>query len=108
MRAGKLRHRIRIETPTVSLAEDGGQGILWSLQAVRWGSIEPIKMTERLIAEQMDARRTHRITLRGQGLSIDTTCRLVHESTGRMFQPTEALNPGERGIEAHIMAVEVV
>lgn len=108
MRAGQLRHRLIVERPVVTEAPDGSQVVTYApaYEDPVWGRIEPLRMTEQLIAAQVDARMTHRITLRY--LPLPPTYRLREQGTGRIFEPTGIKNMDERNRELQIMAIEQV
>jgi SPP1 family predicted phage head-tail adaptor len=107
MEAGKLRHRLVIEAPQVSQDTDGGQLITWEPQGKPiWGSIEPLRNSEQLIAAQVGARQTHRLTLRY--VVLPTEYRLALEGTTRIFEPTGVRNIEERDRMLEVLAVENV
>lgn len=70
IRAGRLRHRVRVEQ-TVSVDNGvGGKTRSWQTVAKRWASIEPISGREFREASQTNSTVTHRVVLRAGGLSI--------------------------------------
>lgn len=107
MQAGKLRQRLMVQTPVVNLDGDGGQHVDWLDVVTIWGWVEPLKMTETLIAEQIAARASHRIILRWR-LGLAPTVRLVLQPSGRVFDVVSVLNRDERNRELVVMALEKV
>ena len=105
MRAGKLKHRIEVQAPTNSRADDGGTATSWATEATRWGSIDAISGREFFEAAQTQSRVTHRIRMRFyDGLTSDY--RLVWD--GRAFEIDSVVDVGGRGRETVIMAIETV
>lgn len=107
MQAGKLRHVVYIEQPIVTEAEDGGQVVTYVPVSPRpvWARIEPVRMTETLLAAQVQPRETHRITLR-YTTPFPPTYRLREKGTGRVFEPTSLKNRDERNREWEVLAIE--
>jgi SPP1 family predicted phage head-tail adaptor len=103
MKAGALRHRIRIERPVPTRNEFGEEIRTWVLVAERWASIDPLSGRELWAARQVQAETSHRIRTRHVD-GVTTEMRIAHD--GRHFDIQSALNKGERGIELEILAVE--
>lgn len=106
MQAGHLRHRLTIQTPVVNTDADGGQHVDWLVEATVWGRVEPLKMSESVIAAQVAARASHRITLRYRG-DLAPTAMLVME-TGKVFEVTSIRNLDERNRTLEVLALEKV
>lgn len=68
MRAGRLRHRIDIETPVESPDSYGGVSTSWSLDATRWAEVVPLTGKPLTSAQQVHAEATHRVRVRHIGL----------------------------------------
>ena len=64
MKAGKLRHRIKVQN--YSETQDAmGQVIKgWTTCGIKWARVEPMSVNERLRAQQIDSKITHKITMR--------------------------------------------
>src|SRR5262245_46967012 len=106
MRAGELRHPLRVEEPLVTQSADGAQVITWQTTVpLVWAQISPLRMTEKLIAAQQGGRETHHVVLRAP-LVLPETYRLVMRS-GRILEPTGVRNLDERGRTLDVMALEV-
>ena len=114
MRAGELRHRITIQTQSVSAGIYGSADITWADDIEVWASIWPIKGNEYYHARQIESGVTHKIRLRYTKLSDDTRispkCRIRHgdDENARYFNIESVIDPDERHIFLDIMAVEDV
>ena len=64
MRAGRLRHRITLQQPTRTQNSMGEPVVSWSDVATVWAAVEPIKGSERLAADQLQAELDTRIVIR--------------------------------------------
>jgi SPP1 family predicted phage head-tail adaptor len=65
MRAGKLRHRLHLQAPTDTPADDAGNpDVTYATAATVWGSVEPLTVREQLQAQQVAATATHLVTIR--------------------------------------------
>lgn len=105
IRAGLLRHNVKMQRLTVSDNRDahGGPVETWETDHLRWVRIEPLSGREAEIAKQIDGRVTHKITMRHLPRLTDQW-RIVHGT--RTFNLTPPLNTGERDIETVVMAFE--
>ena len=105
MRAGLLRHRLRIEeaADVTSASGDGQPTKAWNVLGTVWGSVEPLSGRELFSAQQVSARTTHKITLRAR--SVSPKHRIVYGQ--RIFHLTSVCNKAERDISLEIMAEEV-
>jgi SPP1 family predicted phage head-tail adaptor len=105
MRAGLLRHRLRIEeaVDVTSTSGDGQPTKAWNVLGTVWGSVEPLSGRELFTAQQVSARTTHKITIRAR--SISPKHRLVYGQ--RVFHLTSVANKSERDISVEVMAEEV-
>ena len=93
---GALRHRLTIEAANPADDGAGGQTDPWAspiVVATVWGRVEPLRGRERLQAGRLEARHSHRITLRyradvgaGQRVRFGT----------RLFNVRAVANRGER------------
>jgi head-tail adaptor len=104
MRAGRLRHRVIIEAPAQSMADDGGAVETWVAGDTVWASIEPLNMREKELAASINANLTHRVTMRGRALPPSYRLRFGT----RLLYPSSVLDPAERGIELNILAIETI
>jgi len=90
---GALRHRVRLQTR--SLTGDGGGGFTetWSDLAEIWAGIQPVSGIEIGLAEQRQHRVSHEVTIRYR-LGVQPGQRLIHD--GRALYILGLVNPGER------------
>jgi SPP1 family predicted phage head-tail adaptor len=64
MRAGLLRHRVQVQSPTGTQDEYGQAVLGWTTLGARWASVEPLMGREMWQAQQVQADTTHKVTLR--------------------------------------------
>lgn len=62
--AGQIRKRVAIQTAVTTRDDIGGWAEAWSTTLTRWARVEPLQGKELLAAQQLEARVTHRVTLR--------------------------------------------
>jgi SPP1 family predicted phage head-tail adaptor len=85
---------------------DGGAYPAWNDVATVWGRVEPLRISETLIAAQVAARVTHRITLRYRGdVQPDWQCVL---ETGQVYEVTGVRNLDTRNRTVELLAIEKV
>ena len=68
--AGKRRHRITLESPTITQSTTNGEKTTtWESEAEVWAAIEPVAGSgrETLIAKSFNATTSHRITILYRG-----------------------------------------
>ena len=105
MRAGRLRHKVSIQSATEARDAHGGVTRSWSESASVWASIEPLSGRELSEARQIAAETTHRIRLRYLS-SLAPDQRIVHDS--RTFEIVSIANVEERNREMVVLAKERV
>ena len=108
MQSGKLRHKSRIETPTVSRDTDYGDVTeTWATlgNGEVWANIRPISGVERWQANAVDPAVTHKITIRYHG-TVRPKDRIVYNS--RYFRILSVLDIDERNETTAITAVEEI
>ena len=95
--AGRLRHRLVLQSPSTQPDGGGGQvGDPWAAPvkvATVWGSVEPVSGRERLRAQRLETQVTHRITIRYR-MGVTAAMRLVLGV--RVFNIRAVLDLGER------------
>lgn len=104
MRAGKLRHRLAVLRFTEGVDNFGAPTKTYGLSATVWGSVEPLSGRELFTAQQVAARVTHAVTIRGR-TELTPKDRIQHR--GRAFELDYVLDKDERRIETMAYAVEV-
>jgi SPP1 family predicted phage head-tail adaptor len=99
--AGDLRQRITVEELGLPTDRDdiGGVTERWRPIGKRWAKIEPLRGTELLAAQQIDARITMRVTMRYLA-GLTPSHRFLHTSSGvtRTYNVIAPLNIEERNI----------
>lgn len=96
MQAGKLRHRVTIQTKT--LTQDPVSGVLvesWSDVAKVWASVEPLSVRDLIAARANQSEMTARVMIRYR--EILPTYRLVHR--GQVFSLVDGLPDTGSGLE---------
>ena len=104
MKAGKLRHRVELQTKVETRDARGGVVEDWSTENTRWADVEPLRMNERFEAQQLDSRLTHRITLRYYA-TLNTQYRIRMDGT-RIFHIHSVRHPRERSIMTEVLCME--
>ena len=94
LNSGDLRHRIKIERPVETQDAFGEVELAFHPFADRWAAIEPLRGRERMEADAVDARTTHRVLLRN--LEVNPRDRLKYGA--RTFEVVSSIDPDERGI----------
>lgn len=64
LNAGRLRHRVIIQTPTESVDVLGGISKSWATHATVWAEVQPLSGRELLEAAKTTSRVSHRVTIR--------------------------------------------
>ena len=105
MRAGRLRHRLQLQSKSVTRDSYGAGIVAWTTEATVWGAIEPLSGREYFAQAQMQAEAKVRIVIRYNS-SIDETWRIVHGST--YYDIVDVLNHDQRNYMQTIMCREGV
>ncbi len=101
--AGRLRHRVRLESLTLTQdAETGAPIETWSASATVWAAIEPLSVRDFLSADSRQSQVTARITLRPV-TGLNETWRVVHGS--KVYQIVGILPDQDSGFEYVTLAV---
>lgn len=104
MRAGRLRHRITVQSVGSTYDDYGDLSDSWSTLASVWASISPISGREETIASELSGVVTHSILVRYRS-GITAQNRIQFDS--RVFQIESVRNWEERNIFLEILAKEV-
>jgi len=86
MQAGKLRHRVRIDSP--AFAQDATSGAMtpdWTLLANVWGSIEPLSARDFVAAQAVQSKVSARIVIRYRS-DIVAGMRAVHDGMAYLIE----------------------
>lgn len=106
MRGGLLRHRLEIQRPNdADIGDAGNPDITYVTDAMVWGSIMPVSVSERLSAAQIEAQATHTVTIRYYK-RLAQTWRFKFGT--RFFAIASIIAPSMRPIEQQVLVREVV
>lgn len=105
MRAGKLRHRVMIQSAVELQSASGEISVTWGNVQKWWAEISPMTAREFISGEQRIAEVSHKITIRYCSF---LTVRHRIEWQGRVFEISAILNTDERNREQVIMSNELV
>ncbi len=104
MQAGKLRHRVEVQTNT-PVPDTLGQPVAsWAVTATVRAAINPLRGNELMIARQVTPQVTHEIVLRHR--SLTAAQRLVEAGGTRAFEILSVANLNERNHELRVLCVE--
>lgn len=114
MRAGRLRHRIRLEERRDRRAEDGSSDPQWAPMESRWADIRPASARTLEAAAAIQSRVTHEIRIRycpglsARGPNEQPRHRAVEARANkdRIFSVESVLDVDERHAEQLLLAVE--
>lgn len=100
MRAGKLRHPVKIEQSTESQDEYGAVVLTWTTLASVWAAIEPIRGRERFEAQHHAIEEDTRIRIRYR--SDVTAEERVVDRAGQVYDIKGVLDVDGLGEELHL------
>lgn len=98
MEAGKLRHRISIESPVPSSDLQGGETISWLPLRSIWANVRPVRGTEKYHAQSIKPEVTHVITCRYFTGAL-SKCRIVLGSRHLYIDSVIDVNEQKRTLE---------
>ena len=105
MRTGQKRHRITLQTPSVTRDSHGAAVKSWADRATLWANVEPLTGKETADAAGVEAMATHRLTMRYfNGITPDW--RVIF--TTRVLSIESVIDVGERKRETQLMCLEEV
>lgn len=107
MQSGTLRFRLEIQQAQEQRGDIGDVRQDWVTVATVWGDIAPLTGRELWQAQQIEARLSHRLTLR-QYPDFNPTWRLRLEGTQRVYNPVSVRDVHERHRMTEILAIEIV
>ncbi len=103
--AGALPHHLAIQAKTEERDASGGVVETWTTAVYRWSRVEPLRGRELLEANKIDARLTHKITMRYYA-GLTPSHRLLLGT--RVFNALVPLTLEERKAIVELFAVEDV
>lgn len=107
MQAGKLRHRVQVQAPFEDRDDIGGVRQVWVTMDELWCNIEPLRGKEVFEAQSIEARLSHKITLRA-AQTLDPRWRLVWVAMDRAFQIYSIRDLDERHRTVEVLAMEIL
>jgi SPP1 family predicted phage head-tail adaptor len=102
--AGRLRHRVTLQSKSASRDGYGGETITWVDLATVWADCSPLSGREYLAARVEVAETLIKIRIRWRA-DVSTTCRAVWE--GRAYDIEAAFDTGGRHEELVLMCKAV-
>lgn len=105
MQAGRLRHKITIQSKSVTPNAYGEEVITWGTFVECWAEISPLLGREYLAAAQVQAEITHRVRIRHRD-GVYPTMRVLFGS--RAFDILSVQQVEERQREIVLMARELI
>jgi SPP1 family predicted phage head-tail adaptor len=105
MRAGRLRHRLVLQSKTTTQNEYGEPVVSYVTQATVYGGIEPLSGNEIFKQQQIQAEASVRIVLRYYS-GLDETWRITHN--GKYYDILNVINQDERDYMLVLMCSEGV
>jgi len=105
MRAGRLRHRVAIQTQSTTLDDYGQATSGWATDNTVWAAVEPVSGAERDIGEGMVGIVTHRVVMRHIS-GLDPKMRLLFGA--RALNIESVLNIDERNERMTVFCREEV
>ena len=93
MRAGRLRHRLVLQSKTETRDSYGAAIIAWTTETTVWGAIEPLSARELFAQGQIQDEARVRIVMRYIS-GLDHTWRVVND--GRYYDIVEVINSDDR------------
>ena len=102
MRAGKLRHRVEIQVPIVTVTS-GEPGTSWQTFETVWASIEPLRGREYWEAAKVNSEIDSKIVMRWRrGVKPQMRCKYGE----RIFEIVSVLDRDERNQMLELMVTE--
>lgn len=105
MRAGTLRKRVELQTPTERRNEYGEPEFIWNTSATRWVGIESVDGRESFENNKVGGMVTHKITMRYES-GVTPKMRFLFGS--RVFNIGSVINMNERNKELLCLCKEAV
>jgi len=104
MRTSTLRHKVEIQELIETQDAIGNQMYEWAKVGEAWAAIEPLKGEEYFAAATVQAKVSHRVTMRPPGVEITPVNRIVFGS--RTLEIESVINVEERSRELQLLCVE--
>lgn len=76
MRAGLLRYRVTLQSPTETPSEIAGREVEWDDEVTVWAAVDAVSGREYFSAREVNAEITHKVTLRYR--AVEPSWRVKH------------------------------
>jgi len=98
MRAGRLRHRLKLQQQVITRDSYGAAIITWTTTATVWGAVEALWGKESVVTDQQVSDLTVRIIIRydSSWSAIDTKWRIEDANTSRKYDIKTVILPEQR------------
>ena len=100
MRAGRLRHRLVLQSKTYTRDSYGAALVSWTTEATVWGAIEPLTARELFAQQQIQPEAQVRIVIRYYS-GLDSSWRVSHG--GLYYNIVEVINRDLRNAEVTLL-----
>jgi len=104
LRAGRLRHRVELQSVTRTQDGYGEADESWSTYTTVWAAIEPLRGQERYLAQQVNSDTEIKVVVRYNS-SVDSEDRVLIGS--RVLEVVGVINPGERDEYLELLCREI-
>jgi SPP1 family predicted phage head-tail adaptor len=104
MESGKLRHRLDLQSRTITQNAMGEGVEVWTTYATTWASIRPLTGRERFTAAQFAAEVTHQVGIRWRQVRPKAQDRAVFQ--GRVFRIDYVMVDDERRESVEMLCKE--
>jgi SPP1 family predicted phage head-tail adaptor len=102
--AGRLRHRVTLKSNSPSVDEYGDESESWGTEGTVWARIEPLRGQELLLAQQVNAELSHRVTIRYYS-GCSPQWRVYFGN--RTLEIVSVRDPEERNIKMELLCKEI-
>ena len=101
MRAGRLRHRLTVQTRTDTRDSTGAVTSTWTDARTVWAAIDPLRGEERFNAGQVKPVIDTKVTLRGH-IVVNPKMRFVDQLDGQIYDIDSAIKLNNRQIMTEV------
>ena len=105
IRAGRLRHRLVLQSKTYTRDSYGAAIVGWTTEATVWGSLEPLTARELFAQQQIQPEARVRVVLRYYS-GLDASWRITHG--GLYYDIVEVINKDMRNAMLTLLCREGV
>lgn len=106
MHAGKLRHKVTVQSVSEAKNAYGGMVDTWSDAFTTWANVMPVGQKEFTAQDKLQTEITHKIHMRHDSNTSTITPKHRIQFDGRTFDIQQVINLHERDIRLEILAIE--